>query len=97
MPRTPRLNCRFFCRNGFGGNATRRTPISAFSFQLSAFQLLPPEPSTAAMQEGLLREFTRKGDAFHDVVMMALPRKEWPPAKKSDWPGASIAAQKALP
>jgi hypothetical protein len=49
------------------------------------------------MQEGLLREFTRKGDAFHDVVMMALPRKEWPPAKKSDWPGASIAAQKALP
>ena len=27
------------------------------------------------MQEGLLREFARKGDAFHDVVMMALLRK----------------------
>jgi len=30
------------------------------------------------VQEGLLRECARKGDAFHDVVMMALLRKEWP-------------------
>ena len=49
------------------------------------------------MQEGLLRELARKGDAFHDVVMMALLRKEWPPAQKLDRPGASIAAMKALP
>ena len=48
------------------------------------------------MQEGLLREFARKGAAFHDVVMMALVRKEWPPAQKLDRPGASIATQKAL-
>jgi hypothetical protein len=45
---------------------------------------------------GLLRESARKGDAFHDVVMMALLRKEWPPAQKSDQPPASIATQKAL-
>jgi hypothetical protein len=45
---------------------------------------------------GLLREFARKGDAFHDVVMMALPRKEWPLAQRLDRPAASIAAQKAL-
>jgi hypothetical protein len=36
------------------------------------------------------------GDAFHDVVMMALLRKEWPPAQKLDQPAASVAAQKAL-
>jgi RimJ/RimL family protein N-acetyltransferase len=30
------------------------------------------------VQEGLLREFARKGDAFHDVKMMALLWKEWP-------------------
>jgi RimJ/RimL family protein N-acetyltransferase len=30
------------------------------------------------VQEGLLREFARKGDAFHDMVMMALLRKDWP-------------------
>ena len=48
------------------------------------------------VQEGLLRESARKGDAFHDVVMMALLRKEWPPAQKLDKPAASVAAQKAL-
>jgi len=32
------------------------------------------------VQEGRLHEFARKGDAFHDVVMMALLREEWPPA-----------------
>jgi len=94
MPRKPRLSCRFCCTNAFGGKAARRTPISAFSFQ--RFSFCPLEPSTAAVQEGLLREFARKGDAFHDVVMMALLRKEWPPAQKLDRPGASIATQKAL-
>ncbi len=49
------------------------------------------------VQEGLLREFARKGDAFHDVVKMALLRKGWPPAQKLDRPGARIATQKALP
>ena len=29
------------------------------------------------VQEGLLREFARKGDAFDDVVLMALLQKEW--------------------
>ena len=48
------------------------------------------------MQEGLLRESARKGDAFNDVVMMALLRKEWPPAQKLDRPGASTAAERAL-
>jgi hypothetical protein len=48
------------------------------------------------VQEGLLRESARKGDAFHDVVMMALLRKEWPPAQKLDRRGASIAKQKAI-
>jgi hypothetical protein len=48
------------------------------------------------VQEGLLREFARKDDAFDDVVMMALLRKEWPPAQRSDRPAASIATQKAL-
>jgi hypothetical protein len=38
--------------------------------------------------EGLLREFARKGNAFHDVIMMALLRKEWPPAQRLDRPGA---------
>jgi hypothetical protein len=46
--------------------------------------------------EGLLREFARKGDAFHDVVMMALLRKEWPPVQKLDRPGVSLTTQKAL-
>jgi hypothetical protein len=49
------------------------------------------------VQEGLPREFARKGDAFHDIVIMALLRKEWPPAQELDRPGASVAAQKALP
>ena len=48
------------------------------------------------VQEGLLRELARKGDAFHDVVMMALLRKEWPPAQKLDQPAASIATQQTL-
>jgi hypothetical protein len=48
------------------------------------------------VQEGLLREFGRKGDAFHDAVMTALPRKECPPAQRLDRPAAGIAAQKAL-
>ena len=86
----PRLSCRFCCTDGFGGKATRRKP------QPGTPQLLSPQPSTAAVQEGLLREFARKGDAFHDVVMMALLRKEWPPAQKLDRPGASVATQKAL-
>ena len=46
--------------------------------------------------EGLPRKFARKGDAFHDVVMMALLRKEWPPAQKVDPADAGIATQKAL-
>ena len=66
------------------------------AFPVSAFEPSRPQPSTAAVQEGLLREFARKGDAFHDVVMMALLRKEWPPAQKLDRPGASVATQKAL-
>ena len=49
------------------------------------------------VQEGLLREFARKGDAFHDVVLRALLRKEWPPAQKLEPAGASAATQKALP
>jgi hypothetical protein len=48
------------------------------------------------VQEGLLREFARKGDAFRDMVMIALLRKEWPPAQRLDRPGISIATQKAL-
>jgi RimJ/RimL family protein N-acetyltransferase len=48
------------------------------------------------VQEGRLREFARKDDDFHDMVMMALLRMEWPPAQKLDRPGASIARQKAL-
>jgi hypothetical protein len=35
-------------------------------------------------------------DAFHDVVMMALLQKEWPPARGSHQGGASIPTQKAL-
>ncbi len=48
------------------------------------------------MPEGLPREFARKGDAFHDVVMLALLRKEWPPAQRLDEPGGSIATQRAF-
>ena len=91
MPRMPRLSCRFCCTNGFGGKATRRR-LRPDTPQLST---LSPQPSTAAVQEGLLREFARKGDAVHDVVMMALLRKEWPPAQRVDRPGASIGTQKA--
>jgi hypothetical protein len=90
----PRLSCPFCSTNGSWGKATRRTPISALSFQ--RFSFCPLQPSTAAAQEGLLREFARKGAAFHDVVMMALLRKEWPPAQKLDWPGASVGTQNAL-
>ena len=66
------------------------------ALHISAFEPSRPQPSTAAVQEGLQREFARKGDAFHDVVMMALLRKEWPLAQKLDRPVASIATQKAL-
>jgi hypothetical protein len=42
------------------------------------------------VQEGLLHESARKGDAFHDVVLMALLLKEWPSAGRSrfaqHWP-----------
>ncbi len=47
-------------------------------------------------QEGLLRQSARQGDAFHDVVPMALLRNEWPPAQKLDRPAANIATHKAL-
>ena len=83
---------RFWCRNGFGGKATQRRPRPSTP-QLST---LNPQPSTAAVQEGLLREFARKGDTLHDVVMMALLRKEWPPAQKLDRPAAYLATQRAL-
>jgi hypothetical protein len=48
------------------------------------------------VQQGLLRQAARKGDAFHDVVMRALLRKEWPRAQKAERPGASVATQKSL-
>jgi hypothetical protein len=48
------------------------------------------------VQEGRLRQSARKGDPFHDVAMMALLRKEWPPAQKLGQPDASVPAQKAL-
>jgi hypothetical protein len=47
------------------------------------------------VQEGLLRESVRKGDAFHEV-MMALLRKEWPPAQKADRLDASTAGRGAI-
>ena len=102
MPRMPRLSCRFCCTNGFAGKATRRRPrpdTPQFSTPCRAKakrRRVSPQPSTAAVQEGLLREFARKGDAFHDEVMMALLPKEWPPAQRLDRPAASIATQKAL-
>ena len=34
-------------------------------------------PEYDAMVLSLLRQSARKGDAFHDVVTMALLRKEW--------------------
>src|ERR1035437_7750427 len=92
MPRMPGLRCPFCCKNGFGGEATRRRPRPDTP-QLST---LNSQPSAAAVQKGLLREFARKGNAFQDVVMMALLRKEWPPAQKLDRAGASLATQKAL-
>ncbi len=46
------------------------------------------------VQEGLLRESARKGDAFHDVVMLALLRKEWPRAKKLDRPSAPASPRR---
>jgi hypothetical protein len=103
----PRLNRRFCCRNGFGGKATRQRPrpdtpqlappSRAKAKRRQERRRISPQPSTAAVQEGLLRESARKGDAFDDVVMMALLRKEWPPAQKLDRPAASIATHKALP
>ena len=83
----------FLLHERFWGQGYATDP-SAFSFQ--RFSFCPLQPSTAAVQEGLLRESARKGDAFHDVVMMAMLRKVWPPAPKLDRPGASAAAQKAL-
>jgi hypothetical protein len=82
----------FLVHERFWGQGYAADPY--FSFQRFSFCLL--QPSTAAVQEGLLREFARKGDAFHDVVMVALLRKEWPPVQKLDQPFASIATQKAL-
>ena len=87
------LCCALCCTSGFGDKATRRRPRPGTP-QLST---LNPQPSTAAVPEGLLRQLARKGDAFHDVVMMALLRKEWPPAQKSDRSATSIATLKALP
>ena len=59
---------------------------------------LNSQPSTlnCCVQERLLREFARKGDAFHDAVMMALLRKEWPPAQRLDQRCGSIAAWRAV-
>ena len=62
-------------------------PHSAFFILPSAFTCGP---------QLFVRDSARKGDAFHDVVMMALLRKEWPPAQKLDRPGASIATTKAF-
>jgi len=84
----PSLSCRFCGKNGFAGKATRRRP-QPDTLQLST---LSPQPSSALVQERLLRQFARKGDAFHDVVRMALLRKEWPPPHKLARPGASIAS-----
>ena len=50
------------------------------SSALNPWLTLNPQPSTAAVQEGLLRQFAREGAAFHDEVMMALLGKEWTPA-----------------
>jgi hypothetical protein len=50
---------------------------------------LSPQPST--LNRCLLRAFARKGDAFHDLLMMAPLRKEWPPGQKLYRPAASIA------
>jgi hypothetical protein len=91
MPRMPGLRCPFCCKNGFGGEATRRRPRPDTP-QLST---LNSQPSAAAVQKGLLRESVRKGDAFHEV-MMALLRKEWPPAQKVDRLDASTAGRGAI-
>jgi hypothetical protein len=103
MPRIPRLSWRCCCKNGFGGKATRRR-LRPDTAQLSTPcraktkpRRVNPQPSTAAaVQEGLLREFARQGDAFHDIVMMALLGKEWSPAQKVYRSTVSIAPQKAL-
>jgi hypothetical protein len=59
-------------------------------------ELLLGEPGRAAVQERLLRQSARKGDAFHHAVMIALLRKEGPAAQRLDRPGASVATQKTL-
>ena len=64
------LQERSFWGQGYATAAAARCPGT-----------LNSQPSTAAVPEGLLREFTRKGDAFHDVVMIVLVRKKWPPAQ----------------
>ena len=70
--------------------------INGDSVLLRPQPLINTQPSTAAAQEGVLRGFARKGAPFHDVVMIALLRKEWPPMQRLDRPGASVAAQNAL-
>ena len=81
------------------GCARRSSALYHISFQhlsISGPAFIIHHSSFILALAGLLREFARKGDAFHDVVMMALLRKERPPAQKLDRPGASVATQKAL-
>jgi hypothetical protein len=82
----------FLLHERFWGQGDATDPY--FSFQ--RFSFCPLQPSTAAVPEGLLRQFAPKGDAFHDLVMMVLLRKEWPPPQKLDRPGESAATQEAL-
>ena len=86
-----------FLGRGYATEAAARHPATLNPRRATAKRRrVSAQPSTAAVQEGLLREFARKGNAFQDVVMMALLRKEWPPAQKLDRAGASLATQKAL-
>lgn len=60
-------------------------------------QTRPPSVfSLLMLPEGPLRQFARKGDAFHDVVMMTPLRQEWPPAQKLDQPAINITPQKVF-
>ena len=72
-----------FWGQGYATEAAARHPAT-LNFQ--------PSTLNRCCAGGVLREFARKGDAFHDVVMMALLRKEWRLAQKLDRPAASIAA-----
>ena len=69
--------------------AGAREKESRASFHHSSFFLHP-------CQQGLLPDFARKADAFHDGVMMALLWKEWLRAQKLDRPGASIVRRRRL-